>query len=80
MLLGPTEGYIHVGAHGRVLRFIALAGLFLAATAYAAAETDSSTRVYENRLKPIADPRPILADFPQFVEPVREVARFERRP
>ena len=36
-----------------------------------------STRIYENRLKPIADPRPILADFPQFVEPVREVARFE---
>ena len=33
--------------------------------------------IYENRLKPIADARPILADFPQFVEPVREVARFE---
>src|SRR4029077_2006955 len=29
------------------------------------------------RLKPIASPQPILADFPQFVEPVREVARFE---
>ncbi len=40
---------------------------------------DESTRIYENRLKPIADAaaRPILADFPQFVEPVREVARFE---
>ena len=39
----------------------------------------TSTRVYENRLKPIADAasRPILADYPQFVEPVREVARFE---
>ena len=35
------------------------------------------TRLYENRLKPISDPRPILADHPQFVEPVREVARFE---
>ena len=35
---------------------------------------EESTRVYENRLKPIADPRPILADYPQFVEPVREVA------
>ena len=38
---------------------------------------DRTTRIYENRLKPIADPRPILGDFPQFVEPVREVARFE---
>lgn len=36
-----------------------------------------STRVYENRLRPIANPAPILADFPQFVEPVRETARFE---
>ncbi len=38
---------------------------------------DESTRVYENKLKPIPDARPILADFPRFVEPVREVARFE---
>jgi Isochorismatase family len=52
---------------GRLLRFVALAGMGF----------DSSTRIYENRLKPTADPRPILADFPQFVEPVREVARFE---
>jgi hypothetical protein len=56
-------------------RFIHLAVLIsLAATARAGQET---TRVYENTLKPIADPQPILADFPQFVEPVREVARFE---
>ena len=34
-------------------------------------------RVYENRLTPLSNPRPILADFPQFVEPVREIARFE---
>ncbi len=42
-------------------------------------EPSSSPRVYENHLKPVADPaaRPILADHPQFVEPVREVARFE---
>jgi Isochorismatase family len=38
---------------------------------------DRTTRVYENRLKPIVDPRPILGDYPQFVEPVREIARFE---
>jgi Isochorismatase family len=35
------------------------------------------TRVYENRLKPISNARPILGDYPDFVEPVREVARFE---
>jgi Isochorismatase family len=38
----------------------------------------SGTRVYENRLTPVKDPKPILADYPQFVEPVHEVAaRFE---
>src|SRR5262249_28130124 len=37
----------------------------------------SGTRVYENRLTPIKDPKPILADHPEYVEPVRETARFE---
>ena len=32
-------------------------------------------RTYENRLKPIADPKPLLADYPQWVEPVRETTR-----
>jgi hypothetical protein len=34
-------------------------------------------RAYENRLTPLRDPKPLLADHPEFVEPVREVARFE---
>ena len=34
-------------------------------------------RKYENRLTPIRDPKPLLADHPEFVEPVRELARFE---
>lgn len=37
----------------------------------------SVPRVYENRLTPIAHPRPILADFPEFVAPVEELRRFE---
>ncbi|HVK19568.1 MAG TPA: isochorismatase family protein [Fimbriiglobus sp.] len=35
------------------------------------------TRVYENTLTPIVDPKPLLGDFPQFVEPVVERQRFE---
>jgi Isochorismatase family len=62
---------------GKLTCYLAVATLGLVATAQAVAGEDSSTRVYENRLKPIANPRPILADFPRFVEPVREVARFE---
>src|SRR5689334_14530882 len=34
-------------------------------------------RLYENRLARIAHPKPLLADHPEFVEPVRETARYE---
>jgi nicotinamidase-related amidase len=34
-------------------------------------------RVYENRLMLLKDPPPLLNDFPEFVEPVRELRRFE---
>lgn len=34
-------------------------------------------RTYDNRLSPIAKPAPLLADQPDFVEPLRELKRFE---
>jgi hypothetical protein len=34
-------------------------------------------RRYENRLTPIKDARPLLADHPEFIEPVEELTRFE---
>jgi nicotinamidase-related amidase len=34
-------------------------------------------RLYENRLTPLADPKPLLADHPDFIEPVRERTRYE---
>src|SRR6267142_2543785 len=34
-------------------------------------------RTYENRLAPLENPPPLLADYPEFVEPVRELRRFE---
>src|SRR5438552_5196936 len=37
----------------------------------------AETRVYENTLTPVRDPKPLLADFPQYVEPVVETRRFE---
>lgn len=43
----------------------------------ARAEEAAGTRVYENKLTPIADPKPILADHPEWFEPIRETARFE---
>jgi hypothetical protein len=38
---------------------------------------ESSRRVFENRLMPLKAPAPLLADHPEFIEPIREVARFE---
>ena len=34
-------------------------------------------RVYDNRLRPIKDAKPLLADHPEWVEPIRETNRYE---
>lgn len=36
-----------------------------------------SQRVYENRLTRLKDPKPIFADHPEYVQPIRELQRFE---
>src|SRR5438477_11789833 len=55
-----------------------VAGALLLGFAVAAAQAgETSRRIYENKLTPIADPRPLLADHPEFIEPVREPARYE---
>lgn len=36
----------------------------------------AETRTYENKLVRIADPKPLLADYPDFVAPVKEVTRY----
>jgi len=41
------------------------------------ATADDSPRTYQNRLTRIENPKPLLADYPEFVEPVRELVRFE---
>ena len=35
------------------------------------------SRVYDNRLRRLTNPSPLLADYPQFVQPVQETVRFE---
>ena len=44
------------------------------------AQENDPRRSYENRLTPLVDPQPLLADHPEFVEPVRETRRFEAPP
>lgn len=43
----------------------------------AGAETKPVSRTYDNRLTRIDKPKPLLADHPTFVEPVRETVRYE---
>ena len=38
---------------------------------------ETGSRTYQNRLKPLTDPRPILADHPEWIEPIRETVRYE---
>jgi hypothetical protein len=57
---------------------IAVTLVALAATPASAAEPP--TRAYANRLKPMKDPKPLLADHPEFVAPVTEAIRYEAPP
>src|SRR5262249_23246473 len=54
-----------------------LAMLMLAAVACSA---EDGARVYQNKLTPIKHPKPLLADHPEYIEPIREPHRFEAPP
>ena len=46
----------------------------------AAASACADDRLYENKLTRIKNPKPLLADHPEFVAPVKELGRFEAPP
>src|SRR5262245_56250578 len=61
---------------------MALTGGALLALKTAGAEPEPpaplvGTRVYQNRLTPIRQAKPLLADYPDFIAPVEELRRFE---
>lgn len=57
----------------RILGASAAVALF----AIVAIAAEPAPRVYDNRLTLLENPSPLLADYPEFVEPVRELRRFE---
>src|SRR3569623_298234 len=71
-----------------LMRSAATAGAMLACPAAQAEEKSQSPtagaavqqRVYENRLEPIEDPEPLLADNPDFVLPIHDGRRFKSPP
>jgi len=40
-------------------------------------DADDGPRAYENKLSRIQHPKPLLADYPEWVEPIREKNRWE---
>jgi len=43
----------------------------------ASGDEKPASRIYENRLKRIEDPKPLLADYPKYFEPIAELVRYE---
>jgi hypothetical protein len=64
-------------AMSRAIAIFASLAMLLVVVAIAGAEEPAAKRTYDNRLTRIANPQPLLADHPEFVEPVRETERFE---
>ncbi len=56
---------------------VRLAVALLVGAVFVGASPAQETRKYENRLTLIKDPKPLLADYPEFVEPIKERQRFE---
>src|ERR1043166_2804648 len=61
-------------------RLSTLLTILLALSLLPAAFADETNRVYQNHLTPIRNPTPILADHPEFIQPVQEVGPFEAPP
>lgn len=61
------------------MRSLAIAPVLLSLTTAVALAGDAkaSKREYSNRLTKIQDPKPLLADYPEFFEPIIEQAHFE---
>ena len=59
------------------MRRTALIAFLIMTVTVAAQESSSPNKTYENRLRRIENPPPLLADYPEFFEPIIEQAHFE---
>ena len=58
------------------MRFI-VTTFCIAVAISAAGQEPGSVRQYQNKLTLLKDPPPLLADYPEFVEPDKELTRYE---
>src|SRR5215210_1974171 len=60
------------------IRCLALVSVVIVSAPVAAQPGETANiRVYENKLTRLKDPKPLLADYPDFVAPVKELTRYE---
>src|SRR5262245_39110316 len=67
-------------AGSNVMKSVRLPGLTMGVfvvSAVASFSEEPAARLYDNRMALLENPPPLLADFPEFVEPVRELRRYE---
>ena len=56
---------------------VAAIAVWLTAATFGVQGDEVAKRIYWNKLTPLDNPQPILADYPQFVEAIRETGRYE---
>ena len=61
----------------RSLIFVACCAVTSTFPAMCHADESTENRSYDNRLEVIGDPQPILADHPEWVQPIREAVHYE---
>jgi hypothetical protein len=67
----------HINSSSDWFRYAVAAIVLTIATMAGAFAQEPGSRVYQNRLTLIENPEPLLADFPEFVQPVIEKRRYE---
>lgn len=58
-------------------RFVLASLVIVQIMASVSAQDTTAERIYTNRLVKLKDPAPLLADYPEFIQPIEEVTRFE---
>lgn len=59
-------------------RYLLCSLLFFSTILYPhSSNADGESRVYQNTLKKLKDPTPLLADYPEFIQPIKELRRYE---
>src|SRR3954451_13872938 len=61
----------------RMQKFVLILSMAVLTTTRPTIAQEAATHIYENKLVPIENPKPLLGDYPEFVQPVVESQRFE---